>query len=348
MNGYIAKNVLVTGGMGFIGSNFIRHLLETNANINIVNLDLGTYAALDRNLFDLPSPERHLLVKGDINNRELVDALLEEYNIDAIVNFAAESHVDRSITNPENFIATNIAGTFSLLEAARHVWLYKNKWNSDNCRFYHISTDEVYGSCADVHQQSFTEESAYQPSSPYSASKAASNHLVNAYFHTYKLPTLISNCTNNYGPRQHPEKLLPKIISCCLNGIEIPIYGNGSNIRDWLFVKDHCIAISSILESGKLGNEYNVSANNELSNIDVVNKICALMDKYVPKAYSHTELIRFIADRPGHDWRYSLNSDKIRRELGWSPSVKFDAGLLQTLEYYLALQGVNMLESVSI
>ena len=341
MKNFLPKNILVTGGMGFIGSNFIRTLLGTKADVNIVNLDYCTYAASEINLLTLINLERYNFIKGDINNRHLVNNIMSEFNIDTIVHFAAESHVDKSIHSPNDFITTNIVGTFNLLESARENWLNKKKWNASDCRFYHISTDEVYGSCLTMDSPSFSELSAYKPSSPYSASKASSNHLVNSYYNTYLLPTIISNCTNNYGPHQHIEKFIPKIINCCIHGKKIPIYGNGTAIRDWLYVQDHCDAIVALLENGNIGHEYNIGANNELSNIEVVKNICKLMDIYTPKKYSHENLIMFVDDRLGHDWRYSLNCEKISTTLGWYPKTSFVSGLNQTINFYLELYNVR-------
>lgn len=338
MKNFAAKKLLVTGGMGFIGSNFIRTMLNKEQRVKIVNLDLLTYAACEDNLINLPHPENYHFIKGNINNLELVSQILKEYDIDSIIHFAAESHVDKSLSDPVDFITTNIVGTFTLLEAARNIWLYKNKWNATDCRFYHISTDEVYGSCLNIHSPSFSESSPYNPSSPYSASKAASNHLVKSYYNSYNLPIIISNCTNNYGPYQHVEKFIPKIIDCCINAKDIPIYGDGTAIRDWLYVQDHCDAIVALLNYGTIGNEYNIGASNELSNLSVVNAICELMDIYTPKPYPHKKLVKFISDRPGHDWRYSLNCEKLSSNIGWETKISFQNGLIKTIEFYLQLQ----------
>jgi len=339
------KVLLITGGMGFIGSNFIHHLLASKPEVHIINLDLGTYAAADINLEDLPDPARHTLIYGNIADRSLVDSILEKYNVNAIINFAAESHVDRSIDAPSEFIQTNIVGTFTLLEAARSFWQHKKQLGVADCRFYHISTDEIYGCRTDVEQPSFFENDPYDPHSPYAATKAASNHLVNAYYHTYNLPILISNCTNNYGPRQHTEKFIPKIIDACLNLQPIPIYGNGENIRDWLYVLDHCAAIELILESGFIGNEYNISAGNEVSNLQIVETVCGLMDLYVPKENKYRELIKFVPDRPGHDWRYSLNCSKLTHKLGWAPKINFVDGLNRTINFYLKAHNLQFEKS---
>lgn len=326
--------MLVTGGLGFIGSNFIRNFLSFNHSVHIINLDLCTYAASPINL---DHNHQYTFIKGNIANRPLVDEILNRFNVDTILHFAAESHVDNSIKNPHHFIETNIVGTFTLLEAARHYWLLQNHLSEEECRFYHISTDEVYGSCDSLSARSFIEEDRYRPSSPYSASKASSNHLVNAFYHTYKLPVIISNSSNNYGPRQHTEKLIPTIIKNCLQGKSIPIYGDGSNIRDWLFVEDHCAAISTILHQGEIGQEFNVGAHHEVSNLEVAEAICSSMDTYYPKNYSHKDLITFVTDRPGHDWRYSLNCDKINKVLGWKPKVSFKDGLNKTISFYVEL-----------
>lgn len=335
---FIPKTILVTGGAGFIGSNFIRYILSDDNDINIVNLDAMTYAANAGNLLNIPSPGRYTFVQGNILDAGLLKKLLKEHTVNTIIHFAAESHVDRSIQNSESFIQTNIVGTHMLLEATRKIWLNENGWTFADCRFYHISTDEIFGSHETVERASFSETSPYDPRSPYSASKAASNHLVKSFHHTYGLPTVISNCTNNYGPYQHPEKLTPKIIDCCINFQVIPIYGNGSNIRDWLYVHDHCVAIKQILERGTTGNEYNIGAKNELSNLEYVTRICTLMDEYIPTPHSHTQLIKFVEDRPGHDWRYSVDCTKIFEELGWQPETNIDDGLRKTIEFYLSKQ----------
>lgn len=328
-----AKNILVTGGAGFIGSNFIHYLLAKHHTINIINLDLLTYAGSLDNLHNLPDPDRHHFIQGDICDQDLVQQTLRKYTIDTIVHFAAESHVDRSITGPGQFIQTNIVGTFNLLEAARSYWIDENKLDHTQCRFHHISTDEVYGTLNNS-DPAFTETTAYQPNSPYSASKASSDHLVRAYCETYKLPVTLSNCSNNYGPRQHPEKLIPKTILACMQGESIPVYGNGENIRDWLYVEEHCIAIEMILRQGKIGETYNIGGNNELRNIDLVTHICKLMDELEPNNAPHAQLIQFVSDRPGHDWRYAINNSKISAELGWQPQQKLESGLLQTIRSY--------------
>lgn len=328
------QNLLVTGGAGFIGSNFIRYLLDQDPTVRIINLDKLTYASSLDNLNNLPSPEKHTLVKGDICDMALVQQLLRDYTIDTIVHFAAESHVDRSIADPWPFVQSNIVGTYTLLEAARKYWLEEKKLDVSACRFHHISTDEVYGSL-NSHDPAFTEVTRYAPNSPYSASKASSDHLVRAYHHTYGLPVTMSNCSNNYGPYQHLEKFIPKVINCCLQFKPIPIYGDGTNIRDWLYVDDHCRAIVLILQQGRLGEVYNVGGLNEVSSIDIANFICETMDVIRPQQQSHASLITFVTDRPGHDWRYAIDISKIANELGWAPQENFATGLKKTLDYYL-------------
>lgn len=336
---YIPRNMLVTGAAGFIGSNFVHFILLCNKAIKIINLDKLTYAGNKENLSGLPAADaaRHQLIVGDICDRALVDKLLREHAIDTIVHFAAESHVDRSITGPAAFIETNIVGTFTLLEAARKYWTEEKKLDRTQCRFHHISTDEVYGELG-VHDPAFTETTPYAPSSPYSASKASSDHLVRAYFRTYGLPITLSNCSNNYGPRQHNEKLIPTVIRCCAEQRPIPVYGNGSNVRDWLYVDDHCAAIAAILHAGTAGETYNVGGNCERDNLSLVKAICTLMDEIHPRAQgkSHEELITFVTDRPGHDWRYAIDNHKICSTLNWQPSYALEDGLRATIEYYLA------------
>ena len=316
------KKILVTGSAGFIGSNFVRFMLAKYPDIEIISLDKLTYAGSLANLANLPDEGRHIFVKGDICDSNLVNKLLREHNIDAIVHFAAESHVDRSITGPDAFIQTNINGTFSLLEAAR----------KSGCRFHHISTDEVYGELG-RDDPPFTECSPYKPSSPYSASKAAADHLVRAYFRTYDLPVTISICSNNYGPYQHNEKLIPTVIRSCLEQEPIPVYGDGSNIRDWLYVEDHCNAIDMILRQGKVGETYNIGGNCEKDNLSLVKMICEIMDEKRPIKGKHSDLIGFVKDRRGHDWRYAINNTELRDELGWHPIVNFDEGLRLTVKY---------------
>lgn len=326
------KTLLITGGCGFIGSNFIRYVLNTESQIKVINLDLLTYAGLEENLKDLPQQNYHF-VRGNICDSQLIKQLLSEFKIDTIVHFAAESHVDRSISGPEEFIKTNVLGTFTLLDATREFWLTQQSWNVQNCRFHHISTDEVYGSLNST-DPAFTEKNQYAPNSPYSASKAGSDHLVRAYYHTYGLPVTITNCSNNYGPYQHPEKFIPTIIRSCVKQENIPIYGSGDNIRDWLHVQDHCSGIMAVLKRGKIGEVYNIGGDNELKNIELVKLICQLMDDLYPQYRPHANLIRFVKDRPGHDWRYAIDSSKIRNDLNWIPQHDFLEGLRQTIMFY--------------
>jgi dTDP-glucose 4,6-dehydratase len=332
---YQPAKVLVTGGAGFIGSNFVRCLLANDPTIQVVNLDLLTYAGSVANLDHLVDTNRHHFIQGDITNLELVETILQDYHIDTIVHFAAESHVDRSIQSPMPFIQTNLVGTFALLEAARHVWLQQKNWDATHCRFHHISTDEVYGSLS-REAPAFTEQSLYAPNSPYSASKAGSDHLVRAYFHTYQLPVTMSHCSNNYGPYQHPEKLIPTIINAYLDKKRIPIYGDGSNIRDWIFVTDHCLGILAILKQGRLGEAYHLGGQCELSNLQVAHHICLLMDELYPGPCSYQELIQFVTDRPGHDWRYAIDITKVQQELNWGPAECFATGIRKTIDFYLS------------
>lgn len=334
MKVYQPKAMLVTGGAGFIGANFIRHLLsQEKKEILIINLDKLTYAGSLNNLNNLPNSKRHHFIQGDITQVNLVKKLLQSYQIDTIVHFAAESHVDRSIQRPSTFVETNLYGSFVLLEAARQYWLDKNKFDSTQCRFHHISTDEVYGSLNKA-EPLFNEQSAYQPRSPYSATKAGSDHLVHAYYHTYGLPVTLSHCSNNYGPYQHQEKFIPTIIRSCMQSKKIPVYGNGSNIRDWLYVEDHCHAVMKIIERGKIGESYNIGGNNEWENLQLVNYICEILNNlYQPKT-SYTELIQFIDDRLGHDFRYAVDTKKISKELDWSPQETFESGITKTIVFY--------------
>ncbi len=317
------KKLLVTGGAGFIGSNFIHYWQKHHPDHFIVNLDVMTYAGNLQNLAGLPHLSQYLFVEGDIRNGHLVEQLLRGHHIDTIVHFAAESHVDRSIAHPDVFVQTNVIGTYTLLEAARKVWLDEKKWTAADCRFHHISTDEVYGSLG-LDDPAFTEVSQYQPNSPYSASKAGSDHLVRAYHHTFGLPTTLSNCSNNFGPRQHPEKLIPTIIRHCMQWSPIPVYGDGNNVRDWLYVEDHCEAIERILYQGVIGQAYNVGGKNEWSNLDLVELICNIFDRLHPQSKGYDSLISFVKDRPGHDYRYAINPEKISTELGWSVTHHFE------------------------
>lgn len=303
---YQMKSILITGGAGFIGANFIYHLLAAYSSpLRIVNLDKLTYAGSLNNLNKI-ADDRYQFIQGDINDRALLDNIFNQHHIDTVVHFAAESHVDRSITSPFAFVETNVLGTFSLLETARQHWLHKEKRTADNCRFHHISTDEVYGSLQ-PDDPLFTEQTPYQPRSPYSASKAGSDHLVHAYHHTYGLPITISNCSNNYGPYQHAEKFIPTVIRACLNKTSIPVYGNGKNIRDWLYVEDHCRAIVKIITHGKVGENYNVGGNNEWENLKLARYICEQMNSIKPADMDYTSLLEFVTDRKGHDFRYAID-----------------------------------------
>jgi len=330
---YTPRNILVTGGAGFIGSNFIHFLLRENKKIKIVNLDSLTYAGSLKNLEGLPDPLRYEFVRGTICDPKVVNETLRRYDIDTIIHFAAESHVDRSIDGPAAFVQTNVVGTFALLEAAKQFWLTEKKYDKTECRFHHVSTDEVYGAL-NLGDSPFTEKTAYAPNSPYSASKAASDHLVRAYHRTYGLPATMSQCSNNYGPRQHSEKLIPTIIRSCRSRQPIPVYGNGANIRDWLYVDDHCAAILAILERGEVGETYAIGGHTELDNLSVAHFICDLMGELYPQAESHRSLIQFVKDRPGHDFRYAIDSSKISSELGWQPKETFKTGIRKTVEYY--------------
>ncbi|PAX53870.1 dTDP-glucose 4,6-dehydratase [Brunnivagina elsteri] len=327
-------NILVTGGAGFIGANFVL-LARSQKWANVVNLDKLTYASNLETLAELQNDENYHFVSGDISNLELVSYLLEQYQSDAIINFAAESHVDRSILSPEDFIQTNVVGTFKLLEASKTYWQKLSSQKQQQFRFLHVSTDEVYGSLSPT-DPAFREDTPYAPNSPYAASKAASDHFVRAYYHTYGLPTLTTNCSNNYGPRQFPEKLIPLIILNALEGKSLPIYGDGQNVRDWLYVTDHCEAIYLVLKEGKVGETYNIGGLNEQTNLSVVEKICAIFDKLAPKSnFLHSSLITFVKDRPGHDRRYAIDCSKIKQELDWQPKENFDSGLLKTVQWYL-------------
>lgn len=327
--------ILVTGGAGFIGSNHVHVLLERYPDINVVTLDKLTYAGSLDNLANLPDPDRHCFVKGDIADQALVSRLLREHDIDAIINFAAESHVDRSITGPSVFLKSNVMGTFVLLEAAREFWMDEQKKESGQVRFLHVSTDEVYGQLG-PEDPAFTETTPYNPSSPYSASKAASDHFAKAYHHTYGLPVMITNCSNNYGPRQHDEKLIPTIIRSCVLEQPIPVYGNGMNVRDWLYVTDHCHGIDRVLHQGRPGETYNIGGRNEWPNLRIVKKICAILDEVRPRrAGPHETLITFVTDRPGHDWRYAIDAGKLEAETGWCHEVTFEEGLRNTVAWYL-------------
>ena len=326
---------IVTGGSGFIGSNFIRFILSNGYADKIIDLDKLTYAGNPQNLLKYDNDKRYAFVQGDICDQELVQELFLLHKPDVIINFAAESHVDRSIDGPSDFIRTNISGTYTLLQNSLHYYQSLTKEDQKCFRFHHVSTDEVFGSLSNV--GIFTEETPYDPSSPYSASKASSDHLVRAWHRTYGLPIIISNCSNNYGPYQFPEKLIPLMILNCLQEKPLPVYGTGENIRDWLFVDDHCDAIHTIIEKGEIGETYNVGGNNEIKNIDIVKTICNLLDNIRPSENlkSYQELITFVKDRPGHDLRYAIDSSKLQNKLGWSPKETFETGIRKTIEWYL-------------
>ncbi len=338
-----ARKIMITGGAGFIGANFIFHLLEQSPSWKIVNLDALTYAG-NINNFQALKPghaERHALVHGDIRDEELLDGLFLEHDFDSVVHFAAESHVDRSVLGPEAFVETNVNGTFRMLEESLKHW--KNKNRPEEFRFLHVSTDEVYGSLGP--KGNFTENSPYDPSSPYSASKAASDHFVSAYFRTYGLPTLITNCSNNFGPYQFPEKLIPLMIFNIIEKKPLPVYGDGKNVRDWLFVTDHCDALVRVLEKGRPGETYNVGGGKEFENIKIVHKLCDILDQRLGRPTgSSRNLIEFVEDRPGHDRRYAIDYSKISENLGWSPKSNFEDNLEMTVDWYL--KNMNWVESV--
>ena len=327
--------ILVTGGAGFIGSNFILDWFSQSDEV-VINLDNLTYAGNLQNLTALAGDERHVFVRGDIGDSALVTKLLADYRPRAIINFAAESHVDRSILGPEAFIQTNIVGTFRLLEASHAYWRDLSETGKKDFRFLHVSTDEVYGSLT-AHEPAFTEMHQYQPSSPYSASKASSDHLVNAYHRTFGLPTLITNCSNNYGPYQFPEKLIPLMIANALAGKSLPIYGDGRQVRDWLYVADHCSALRRVLEAGKTGETYNIGGWNEKTNIEIVHTLCGLLQEMTggPATGDYLDLIIHVRDRPGHDTRYAIDARKIEHELGWRPDETFETGIRKTVRWYL-------------
>ena len=327
--------ILVTGGAGFIGSNFVLDWLA-RSDEPVINLDKLTYAGNLENLSSLQGNEKHIFVHGDIGDSVLLNSLLAKHQPRAIINFAAESHVDRSIHSPEDFIQTNIVGTFRLLEAARAYWSGLQAAEKATFRFLHVSTDEVYGSLG-KDEPAFTEDHKYEPNSPYSASKAASDHLVRSYHHTYGLPVLTTNCSNNYGPYHFPEKLIPLMIVNALAGKPLPVYGDGQQIRDWLYVKDHCSAIRRVLEAGRLGEVYNIGGWNEKANLEIVNTVCALLDELRPRSDKkpYKEQIAYVADRPGHDRRYAIDARKLERELGWKPAETFETGIRKTVRWYL-------------
>ncbi|HHH39323.1 MAG TPA: dTDP-glucose 4,6-dehydratase [Sedimenticola sp.] len=327
------RTLLVTGGAGFIGSNFVRYWLEQHPEDRVVNLDALTYAGNLENLEGIEASPNYRFIHGDICDGEAVKRLFVEQGIDTVVHFAAESHVDRSITGPEAFIRTNVFGTFNLLEAARAAW----PAGDEDKRFLHVSTDEVYGTLG-PDDPAFTEQTPFAPNSPYSASKAASDHLVRSYFYTYGLPVVTTNCSNNYGPYQFPEKLIPLVFINALEGKPLPIYGDGLQIRDWLHVEDHCRGIDAVLQGGRLGETYNIGGVNEWANIDIVKTICRRLDELRPAERPHQELITYVKDRPGHDRRYAIDAGKMNRELGWQPAYTFETGIAQTIDWYLANQ----------
>ncbi|MBA2656658.1 MAG: dTDP-glucose 4,6-dehydratase [Tatlockia sp.] len=329
--------ILVTGGFGFIGSNFVLDWFKRESE-PVINLDLLTYAGNPQNLASLIGDKRHIVVQGDILDKSLIESLVNQYKPRAIINFAAETHVDRSIHHPENFLKTNVEGTFILLEASRLYWESLNQEEKRKFRFLHVSTDEVFGSLK-LSESPFTEQSPYAPNSPYSASKAASDHLVRAWYHTYGLPVLTTHCSNNYGPYQFPEKLIPLIISNALAGNPLPLYGDGQNIRDWLYVSDHCRAIVDVLNHGKVGSTYNIGGDNEKTNLQIVTTICQLLDELCPDSSgSYSRLIQFVKDRPGHDLRYAIDARKIKQDLGWQPLENFETGMQKTIIWYLENQ----------
>ena len=336
------ESILVTGCAGFIGSNFVPYFLEKYPKYFIVNLDLLTYAGDLANLEEIQENKNYKFIQGDICNRDLVEFIFTEYNIQGVIHFAAESHVDNSIKNPGVFIETNVNGSFTLLDVAYKTWMEKPftfKEGDEGCRFHHISTDEVYGTLNET--DLFTEETPYAPNSPYSASKASSDMIVRSYQETYGMNTVITNCSNNYGPKQHDEKLIPTIIRKALSSESIPIYGDGKNIRDWLYVLDHCKGIDLVYHTGKEANVYNIGGRNERTNLQIVDAICTILDEKVPTAKSYKELITFVEDRAGHDRRYAIDATKLENELGWKADENFDTGIVKTIDWYLNKYGVN-------
>jgi len=330
------QTVLITGGAGFIGSNFIPYFLGNNKEFKVVNLDLLTYAGNIFNLTEVENDSRYTFVKGDICDRSFIERLFRKYKFTGVIHFAAESHVDNSIKNPDTFIKTNIFGTFNLLDVAKNYWMdTTNKYQKEfkNARFHHISTDEVYGTLGETGL--FTEETSYAPNSPYSASKASSDFMVRSYFHTYGLNVVTTNCSNNYGPKQHDEKLIPTIIRKAISGENIPIYGDGKNIRDWLYVLDHCKGIELAYQNGKAGETYNIGGENEHNNLYIATTICAILDEILPKKASYKKQITFVEDRLGHDFRYAIDASKIENELNWKSDESFDEGVKKTIKWYL-------------
>ncbi|MDP3588622.1 MAG: dTDP-glucose 4,6-dehydratase [Sulfuricurvum sp.] len=332
------KTILVTGCAGFIGSNFVPYFLDKYPEVRLINLDLLTYAGDMANLSDAPQSDRHIFIQGDICNRPLVESLFTQYDIRGVIHFAAESHVDNSIKNPGVFVQTNVNGSFILIDVAYKTWMEKPfvyKADYEECRFHHISTDEVYGTLGETGL--FTEETSYAPNSPYSASKAGSDMIVRSYHHTYGMNTVITNCSNNYGPKQHNEKLIPTVIRKALAGENIPVYGDGKNIRDWLYVLDHCKGIDLVYHNGRSGEVYNIGGRNERNNNQIVERICSLLDEMAPRhdTKSYKELITYVEDRAGHDRRYAIDATKLENELGWKAQETFDTGIVKTIEWYL-------------
>ena len=330
------QTILITGGAGFIGSNFIPFFLSANTNFKVVNLDLLTYAGDLQNLHAVEKNTRYTFVKGDICDRKLVENLFQKYNFNGVIHFAAESHVDNSIKSPDAFVKTNVFGTFNVLDVARNFWMhgpnqYKKGFKSS--RFHHISTDEVYGSLGE--SGLFTEQTPYAPNSPYSASKASSDFLVRSYFHTYGMNVVTTNCSNNYGPKQHAEKLIPTIIRKAISGEAIPIYGDGKNIRDWLYVEDHCKGINLVFQQGKAGQTYNIGGKNERDNLSIATTICKILDELKPKKNTYKEQITFVPDRAGHDFRYAIDATKVEKELHWKADEDFESGIKKSIDWYL-------------
>ena len=334
----MAKTILVTGGAGFIGANFVPYFLAKNEGFRVLNLDLLTYAGNPENLSEVANDPRYIFKQGDICDRSLVESLFQEYDIRGVIHFAAESHVDNSISGPEAFVRTNVHGTFTLIDVARKYWMdapFSYKTGYEDCRFHHVSTDEVYGTLGETGL--FTETTPYAPNSPYSASKAGSDMIVRSYFHTYGMEVVTTNCSNNYGPKQHNEKLIPTIIRKALGGENIPIYGDGKNVRDWLYVLDHCTGIALAYEKGKAGETYNIGGRNERTNIYIAQRICKMLDEMSPRkdGKSYESQIAFVKDRPGHDLRYAIDATKIETELGWKADENFETGIVKTIEWYL-------------
>lgn len=331
------KSILITGGAGFIGSNYVPYFLEQNKDIFVINLDALTYAGDEANLSEIADAQNYKFIKGDICDRLFIESLFNEYDFRGVIHFAAESHVDNSISGPEAFIRTNVLGTFNLIDAARKYWMvgpHECKDEYKDCRFHHISTDEVYGTLGA--DGLFTEETPYAPNSPYSASKASSDMIVRSYYHTYGMNVVTTNCSNNYGPKQHIEKLIPTIIRKAISGGNIPIYGDGQNVRDWLYVLDHCTGIELVYKKGRTGETYNIGGRNERNNLYIANTICELLDQMQPKnTGSYKDQITFVKDRPGHDMRYAIDATKIEDELGWKAQENFESGIVKTIEWYL-------------